>query len=259
MDQGGSRLEALLEVLGLGVEVVVHLRLEQEGENALPDAVGGLDDEVLTLFLLDVHALNLAEGLRLRKTSPSVPVMDIATEQRLAGFEPFARFIVRKWGTAAGNVKAEDAAQEAMIEAWHVLEKDPTKPDAYVRTAMKFRVVEILGRNQSMTGQPPHPGRRDLYTTSLDAVIESEFGDETDGLSDPRDEEAVHVIDTGQLVRDAVGAQSEADRMLVWLRYWEDMEWKDVAAQMGITSGGARQRWMNKIRPTLRAAVEAAA
>ena len=73
-----------------------------------------------------------------------------------------------------------------------------------------------------------------------------------------RRDETVAVPGTGQEIRDAVAALPERQRVAVFLRYYADLEYREIGEILGITDGTARAS-VHAAQATLRRTLEVVA
>lgn len=138
----------------------------------------------------------------------------------------------------------DDAAQEGAIRAWEILRADPDKPGPYVNTAVRRRVCEIAA-GAPQTGSPRGKNAREASTR--------QSGRDLTGWDAPSIEAD---RETAMDVRAAINGLPEArDRNLVYLHFWHGMTFDEAGPRVGLTRGGASNRWHRVIAPQLREAL----
>lgn len=145
----------------------------------------------------------------------------------------------------AASRGSDDAAQEGAIRAWEILAADPKKPAPYVHAAVRNRVREIAG-GAPQTGSPRGKNAREASTRQSVWPLEN-WEPEPLGLSDPS---------AAMDVRLAVAnLPDKRDRQIVYLHFWEDLTFDEVGPRVGLSRGGASNRWWRVIAPALREAL----
>lgn len=138
----------------------------------------------------------------------------------------------------------EDALQEARIAAWRVQADRPDASPRYVAKAVRRAALGVtLGR--PMTGAPRHQGRKDAADTALQMPehFDAPAAVTLDGVAE------------SLTVRDAVRALPEADREIVFLRFWRDLPAHETGRVLGRPRGTIESAWHGRIRPQLREAL----
>lgn len=179
----------------------------------------------------------------------------------LAELEPYLFAMARSKATDMAHM-AEDVAQEALIAAWQEWERHPGAPKGHAVRSAQFRVAKVLG-GKPFTGEPRHPGRQDAHDAAAMIPLTATNGDgetyltvDLEDLAAARD---LEVADVRGIVADAVASLPDAaDRESVRLRFWADMEWRDVATRVGRPPGTVMRRWTDIVRPHLREYLEEA-
>jgi DNA-directed RNA polymerase specialized sigma24 family protein len=139
---------------------------------------------------------------------------------------------------AAGE---EDAAQEGVIRAWEILAADPRKPAPYVHAAVRNRVREIASGAPQL-GSPRGKNAREA-STRLSGLDLAEW--DAPVVEGDRD--------TAIVVRAAVAAlPDERDRAIVFLHFWRGLTFDEIGPRVGLSRGGASNRWWRVIAPALR-------
>lgn len=148
----------------------------------------------------------------------------------------------------------EDAVQEGLIAAWQAAESRPDAPPAYVHAAARYGVLSVL-RGRPMTGEEGRRGWQDAYDYSEPIVATTPDGDEylvaepTDPFSE-RDFANAEVSDDVRAAMKAI--EDPLDRTIVYLRYWHDLGFTEIAQIVGRPAGTLSRRWTEIIRPALR-------
>lgn len=131
--------------------------------------------------------------------------------------------------------EAEDVAQEAFLK---ILAAAPRyRPSAAFRTYL-YRVVSRLCFDRARKMKP-------VYTDAPPDVPDGAPSPGAGALADER----------GDIVRRAVDALPPAQRMAVVLRYYEELDYRDVASALGITEK-AVERLLARGRAILAARLE---
>lgn len=156
----------------------------------------------------------------------------------------------------------EDARQEGLIAAWRVLEERPGVSAAYVHTSARRGVGNVLrgrpffGQESRKGWQDAHKGAEPIERTNGDGetYVAAEGADgAAEGLF-----EAVEARVDAEWLRSLVAGLPERDRFYVWARFWRDLTAAEIAAELGLSEATVEKWWPERIRPALRAALEAA-
>lgn len=162
-------------------------------------------------------------------------------EDRLAELAPFTRIVGVE---RAGQVAADDIAQEALIAAWGVLQGRPDAPRPYLIGTVKRRAANTA-RGGRLTGAASRQGRADTHARA--------------GSPDVADDAPAVELDhvTSEAVRAAVrGLPREEDRRAVWLVFWQGYTQAQAADELGIGLSAFEHRWSGRIAPALRLLLE---
>lgn len=139
-------------------------------------------------------------------------------------------------GLRARGHELDDLHQEANIAAY----KLPHRPEIAAR-----KRLASLGRGRRYLGNELHGhGHVRTYTTD---EIGWKLLDERTATVDERD--------TQIAVREAVKRLPEDLRRIVWLRFYEELTWRDIARKLGVSTDVPRHAWDNEIAPKLREAL----
>jgi RNA polymerase sigma factor (sigma-70 family) len=158
------------------------------------------------------------------------PDADLVRDARRGSREAMAELLRRHWGTAvllAGRVLgspdlARDAAQEAAVAAMTDLER-LRSPDRF--GAWFCGIALNVSRRWRRQLQSEAPGLGpDLASVSADPA------------------EAVEVADTAARVRGAIAALADGQRSAVRLFYLQGLSHREVAAELGISTGAVKAR-----------------
>lgn len=151
----------------------------------------------------------------------------------------------------------DECVQEGMIAAWQAMERHPGKTDTYYRAAAKRGVLNPL-RGRSPFGHESMRGSKDASSAS-----QSIYGTNSDGddvlVVEPSIEAPYAAIDVQGAVREAVAGLDEADRVLVFGRFWEGLSYAEMADILLTKKNRLEWRWMQTIRPALEDALGAVA
>lgn len=127
----------------------------------------------------------------------------------------------------------DDVAQELRIHEWKIRQSHPDKPQSYINTALRRKALDTVA--------PERSGGQRFTRQHL------EFDPILDDVALPRDP------DVCEVVRQAVRRlYSDRDRLMVYYRFWEDLEYTGIASRTGLTAGAVRNRFAVVIFPALR-------
>jgi RNA polymerase sigma-70 factor (ECF subfamily) len=134
-------------------------------------------------------------------------------------------------GVLGTSTNAEDAAQEAAVRAWRRRGacRTPERPEPW---------IAAIARNEALRVVKP------TSAEPLEAI------DEVPG---PAHEDEVLVRTDVQRALDALGV---IDRGLVFGRFWEDLDYRQLAGRHGVTEGTARVRLHRAVARLREALVE---
>lgn len=142
--------------------------------------------------------------------------------------------------TASRPDDYDDAVQEGMIAAWTALERHPDKSDNYYRSAARRGILGFVTDEHRPTGAPSRRGggrkQNDVEITGI-----ADWDAPLDDGGDP---------DVG--VRQVVTYLAEDDREIVFMKFWLDMTWDQIAEAIGKHRSTVYQRWVKHIAPVLR-------
>lgn len=110
---------------------------------------------------------------------------------------------------------ADDAAQEALIRAWR--------------------------RFDTCTASDPTPWIRAIARNEAIRLVARRIEVRLDDADEPAHQAKVR-SDADERLADALQALAERDRLLVLLRYWEDLSYEQVACRMQIPLGTVKVR-----------------
>ena len=149
----------------------------------------------------------------------------------------------------------DEIRQEALIAAWRVEKAHPEASREYVLASARNAANGVL-RGRPAFGAEGHQGRQDAHDNATSLT----YDDDTDvdtvaALADPTAEralEAVEISDVAADVRAAVRDLPADEAEVVFLRFWQEMTWPEVAASMGRGTNATRVRFEKHIAATLR-------
>lgn len=151
----------------------------------------------------------------------------------------------------------DDLAQEGVIRAEQIMREraaagkdDP--PISYTLTSVRRRWTRLVNGSEPWTGSEAEPGRR-TYRARTSLLPADDEGNVDTSIFDsyvspPAPERAMDV-------RAAVRDLPDRDRMLTWLKFWEDRDWDNIAEVDGRTAVALGQHWRKKVCPVLREAL----
>lgn len=141
--------------------------------------------------------------------------------------------------TASRPDDYDDAVQEGMIAAWTALERHPDKSDNYYRSAARRGILGFVTDEHRPTGAPSRRGggrkQNDVEITGIA------------GWDAP-------IIEPGEpdyAVREIVAELDESDREIVFMKFWLDMTWDQIAEAVGKHRSTIHRRWERHIAPSL--------
>jgi RNA polymerase sigma-70 factor (ECF subfamily) len=134
-------------------------------------------------------------------------------------------------GVLGTSMNAEDAAQEAAVRAWRRRGacRTPERPEPW---------IAAIARNEALRVVKP------TAAEPLDAI---------DEVACPAHEDEVLVRTDMHRALDALGG---IDRGLVFGRFWEDLDYRQLAGRHGVTEGTARVRLHRAVARLREALVE---
>jgi RNA polymerase sigma-70 factor, ECF subfamily len=138
----------------------------------------------------------------------------------------FHRLALRETRSVLGaTADAEDAAQEAVLRAWRRRATCRDAPAAWIRAIARHEALRLAAR-----------GRQELPLDDSHEAVAPQAGPDLPDL------------------RAAVGALDDADRLLLWLRYWADLTQPEVARVAAVPEGTVKVR-LHRARERLRLAL----
>ncbi len=136
-------------------------------------------------------------------------------------YKPLLNFIYRFVGNAD---TAEDLTQDVFIKVYNSV--------ATYRPAAKFRTwLYQIARNASLN----ELRRNKWQTVSLDETFDTEDGETTRQIADPKAENPSQEMtqhETAELIKDAIASLPENQKTAVLLRRYEDMSYEEIAKTM---------------------------
>lgn len=137
------------------------------------------------------------------------------------------------WRFAKSQAEAEDIAQDAVLRAWdkkHTL-RDPKARKQWLRTIVRNEALRQFTRKR------PDPVSMQDYDPGVD------------------DERVTAWVERADL-QQAIDRLDDRDKMLVRLRYHEDLTQEAIARRLGIPDGTVKVR-LHRVRAKLRAEIGA--
>lgn len=151
------------------------------------------------------------------------------------------------WRITGDEALAEDAVQEAFVNAWRRL--DRFRGDARFGTWMhRITVNAALGLVRKRTRRR----EENLEDSEMDAVMN------TQSAKDPQPDQVMHQHDLGEATRVALAGLSDMERGAFVLRHFEEMSIREIGQAMDMNEGAVKQalfRAVRKMRVTLESQV----
>lgn len=135
----------------------------------------------------------------------------------------------------------DDCVQEGLIAAWRAMEDHPGKPDAYYRAAARNGVLGPL-RGRASFGHESTRGKEDAHTSSVPLTASTDDGVEY-LVVEPAVEAPYASLDVQEAVREAVRHLDDAERYLIWSRFWEDKNFPEIAAELETRTNRLQWLW----------------
>jgi RNA polymerase sigma-70 factor (ECF subfamily) len=134
-------------------------------------------------------------------------------------------------GVLGSTTSAEDAAQEAAVRAWRRRGacRTPERPEPWIAAIARNEALRVV---KPTTAEP------------LEAI---------DELPGPAHDDDVLVRTDVQRALDELGG---VDRGLIFGRFWEDLDYRQLAGRHGVTEGTARVRLHRAVARLREALVE---
>lgn len=156
----------------------------------------------------------------------------------------------------------DDARQEGLIRAWLVEQERPDAPREYVLAAARRGVADTL-RGRASFGAASHRGRQDAADSATPFSQNEERDDDTllslVDMASVTALEGAETADVGSMLRRIISRLPEADRSVIFDRFWRDMTWAEVAASRGRSANAVRVRFHNHIAAAIRTELTLAA
>ncbi len=147
------------------------------------------------------------------------------------------------WRITSDEALAEDAVQEAFVNAWRHL--DRFRGDARFGTWMhRITVNAALGLVRKRTRRR----EENLEDDEMDAVMN------TQSAKDPQPDQVMQQHDLGEATRQALAGLSDMERGAFVLRHFEEMSIREIGQAMDMNEGAVKQalfRAVRKLRVTL--------
>lgn len=147
------------------------------------------------------------------------------------------------WRITGDEALAEDAVQEAFVNAWRRL--DRFRGDARFGTWMhRITVNAALGLVRKRTRRR----EENLEDNEMDAVMN------TQSAKDPQPDQVMQQHDLGEATRVAMAGLSDMERGAFLLRHFEEMSIREIGQAMDMNEGAVKQalfRAVRKMRVTL--------
>jgi DNA-directed RNA polymerase specialized sigma24 family protein len=147
----------------------------------------------------------------------------------------------------------DELRQEGLVTAWRVMRERPDSTRPYVTVSAR-RAMDALLRGRPAFGAPTHRGRREPLDTATPYALTVE--DEDDHAGALADATAAQALARAELVDLRAEVAREVDRLgrdseIVRLRFWDGLEWSEIATQTGLPRATVSRRWQGHARVTL--------
>lgn len=176
-------------------------------------------------------------------------------ETALATLAPLIGMIARERTRTTPHLY-DDARQEGLIAVWRVAADRPDASRAYLVACARNAITGVVTRD-TMTGKPSHRGREDAHTTAVGYRFDPDDDPARTGwLTDVGAAQALAAAEMAahtRQVHDAVTALDPDDTDLVVLRFWRGQTFPEIARDRARGTEVYRRRWVEHIRPRLRA------
>jgi RNA polymerase sigma factor (sigma-70 family) len=163
--------------------------------------------------------------------------------------------IVARERTASRPDLFDDVRQEAMIRAWEVERDRPDAPREYVLAAAKRGANDVL-RGRPGFGERGRRGWSDAHGHAGPLQVDEETQEDTLGhLEDLGAQARLQVAEIAAERSDVLAALrdlDEADRLVVFWRFWEGLTWPEIGARVGRSANAVRVRFEKHLAPALR-------
>jgi DNA-directed RNA polymerase specialized sigma24 family protein len=136
--------------------------------------------------------------------------------------------------TTRNHPLAEDAVQEAAIQAWLVSEEGPDLPDEYLRRAGARRALSVMRGNQQFGAPPRTPGSGSRKPTTVDLGVLTAL--DAEPVTDPLAASEGRIVVEGLLAL-LTDRQVEVARLLL-IGYTQ----REAAEVLGITEKAVEAR-----------------
>jgi RNA polymerase sigma-70 factor, ECF subfamily len=147
------------------------------------------------------------------------------------------------YGILQNREEAEDAVQDALVEAWKSRwrVRDPEKFPAWLATIARYRARDIFRKRRHLPLQTDPEG----HAPERSIIPENALTNEDDRQTQ---------------VQSALAGLPELHRAALTLRYFEDMDYRTIENRLGLTNGALRGilgRSLAALRKQLRPALAA--
>lgn len=147
----------------------------------------------------------------------------------------------------------DELRQEALVAAWRVMSERPDASRAYVTVSAR-RAMDAILRGGSPFGAPSHRGRAEPLDTAAPYTLSAqEEDDHASVLADAASASALQRVELDDVRAEVARevARLGRDGIIVQLRFWDELEWSEIATRTGLPRGTVFRRWASHARVTL--------
>lgn len=155
-------------------------------------------------------------------------------------------------GERAGRSGYDDARQEGLIAVWRAASAQPDAPPRYLAAVARNAVKgSVAGR--APFGAPSHQGRREPLTDAVPLEPTNAEGERMPfDREDRHASDAFEAVERRDVIERALATLTAEDRRLIELRYWQESDYSDAAAELGRSVHALSRRWNHHVKPALR-------
>lgn len=191
----------------------------------------------------------------------------MTVEQELAGKQGLIRHIASSFISRTPWIEFDDAVQVVSLTAWRILSRPERQPaddvnGAIIHLGYRRLIDEVrTGRTGGLKRTWLHrPGMRvpvSLNEEVRDLLNETDGLERIDLIQDPTDPFEDINDDVTPTLDAALQQLPERERLVVWLRYYEDLTQREIGGMLGISESRVSQllkRAIARLTPQLAAA-----